>query len=37
MRLLFSAVRRLKLEDCHEFNTSLGYAVNSRPALAKDL
>lgn len=35
--MLFSAVRRLKLEVHHEFNTSLGYTVNSRTALAKDL
>lgn len=37
MRLLFSAVKRLKSEDHHEFNISLGCAVNSRPALARDL
>lgn len=35
--MFFSAVRRLKSEDHHEFSTSLGCAVNSRPALARDL
>lgn len=37
MHVLFSALRRLKQEDHHEFNTSPGYTVSSRLALATEL